>query len=73
MALTPGEAVAGAPASCNGAAAGAVVATYFAGASPVGGGGSRFFGTNQGGTIFQSTEAVPVTHAGAPAGSTPIQ
>ncbi len=73
VALTPGEAVAGAPASCNGAAAGAVVATYFAGASPVGGGGSRFFGTNQGGTIFQSTEVVPVTHAGAPAGSTPIQ
>lgn len=73
VALTAGAAVAGAPASCNGAPAGAVVATYFAGAAPVGGGGARFFGTNQGGTIFQSTEAVPVTQAGAPAGATPIQ
>ena len=73
VALAPGAAVAGAPASCNGAAAGAVVATYFAGASPVGGGGSRFFGTNQGGTIFQATEEVPVTQTGVPAGATPIQ
>ena len=73
VALTAGAAAAGAPASCNGAPAGAVVATYFAGASPVGGGGARFFGTNQGGTIFQSTEAVPVTQTGAPAGATPIQ
>ncbi len=73
VALTPGEAVAGAPASCNGAAAGTVVGTYFAGASPVGGGGSRFFGTNQGGTIFQSTAEVPVTQTGVPTGATPIQ
>ena len=73
VALTPGAAVAGAPASCNGAAAGTVVSTYFAGASPVGGGGSRFFGTNQGGTIFQSTAAVPATQTGLPAGATPIQ
>ena len=73
VALTSGAAAAGAPVSCNGAAAGTVVSTYFAGASPAVGGGSRFFGTNQGGTIFQSTAAVPVTQTGAPAGATPIQ
>lgn len=73
VALTPGATVAGAPASCNGAGPGTVVATYFAGASPVGSGGSRFFGTNQGGTIFQATEEVPVTHSGAPDGAAPIQ
>ena len=66
VALTAGQAVAGAPASCNGAPAGTVVATYFVGASPVGGGGGRFFGTNQGGTIFQATEAVPVTQGRRP-------
>lgn len=71
--LTAGAAAAGAPVSCNGAAAGTVVSTYFVGASPAAGGGARFFGTNQGGTIFQSTSAVPVTQTGAPAGSTPIQ
>lgn len=71
--LIPGDAAAGAPASCNGAASGAVVLTYFVGAAPVGGSGGRFFGTNQGGTIFQSTEEVVVTQSGAPPGATPIQ
>lgn len=71
--LTPGPAAAGAPASCNGTAAGAVVSTYFVSASPVSGGGSRHFGTNQGGTIFQSPSAVTVTQSGAPSGATPIQ
>jgi prepilin-type N-terminal cleavage/methylation domain-containing protein len=71
--LTPGAAAAGAPASCNGAAAGTVVSTYFVGAEPIAGGGSRFFGTNQSGTIFQHTAAVPVTQTGVPAGATPIQ
>ena len=71
--ITAGSAAAGAPASCNGAAAGAVVSTYFASASPTAGGGVRFFGTNQGATIYQSTAAVPVTQNGAPAGSNPIQ
>ena len=73
VALTAGPAAAGAPASCNGAAAGAVVSTYFVGASPIAGGGARFFGSNQGGTIYQSTTAVAVTQAGAPAGATPVQ
>ena len=71
--LTPGAAAEGAPASCNGIPAGGVVTTYFIGASPASGGGVRFFGTNQGGTIYQSTAAVVVTQNGAPAGATPIQ
>ena len=73
IALTPGAAAAGAPASCNGAAAGTVVSTYFASASPTAGGGVRFFGTNQGATIYQATVPVPVTQNGQPAGTTPIQ
>ena len=73
VALTAGAAAAGAPASCNGAAAGTVVSTYFVGASPITGGGGRFFGSNQGGTIYQSTTAVAVTQTGAPARATPIQ
>ena len=73
VALTAGAAAAGAPASCNGAAVGTVVFTYFVGAAPLAGGGARFFGSNQGGTIYQSTTAVAVTQTGAPAGATPIQ
>ena len=73
IALTAGAAAVGAPASCNGAAAGTVAATYFVAAAPTVGAGARFFGTNQGGTIYQSTAAVPVTQNGAPAGATPIQ
>ena len=73
VALTAGAAAAGAPASCNGAAAGTVASTYFVGASPITGGGGRFFGSNQGGTIYQSATLVAVTQTGAPAGATPIQ
>ena len=73
IAVTGGAAAAGAPPSCNGVAAGATVSTYFVGAAPTAGGGVRFFGTNQGGTIYQSTAAVAVTQNGAPAGSNPIQ
>jgi prepilin-type N-terminal cleavage/methylation domain-containing protein len=71
--LTAGEAAPGSPASCNGAAAGASVATYFVAAAPTAGAGARFFGTNQGGTIYQSTADVAVTQNGQPAGATPIQ
>ena len=73
VAVAAGPAAAGAPASCNGAAAGTVVSTLFVSAAPTPGGGVRFFGTNQGGTIYQSTSAVPVTQNGAPAGANPIQ
>jgi prepilin-type N-terminal cleavage/methylation domain-containing protein len=65
-----GVAVSGAPASCNGSA---VVSTYFVGADPVTDSGARHFGTNQGGTIFQSNQAVRVTQSGVPNGATPIQ
>ena len=71
--MTGGTAATGAPASCNGVAAGGVVATYFVGAVPNPGGGTRFFGTNQGATIYQATAALPVTQTGAPAGAAPIQ
>ncbi len=70
---TGGAAGAGGPASCNGVAAGASVSTYFVSAAPTVGGGVRFFGTNQGGTIYTSTAAVAVTQNGAPAGANPIQ
>jgi len=51
------------------------VETYFVGAEPIAGTGSgaRFFGTKQDGTIYQSTEAVPITHKGAPVGAAPAQ
>ena len=72
--LTRGAGASGAPASCNGVAAGNGASTYFAGANPTPGGGARFFATNQGGTIFQSTAAVAVTQTGAPpAPATPMQ
>ena len=71
--ITAGTPATGAPASCNGVAAGAVVSTYFTSAAPTAGGGVRFFGTNQGATIYQSTAAVAVTQNGAPAGANPIQ
>ncbi len=72
MTLTAGSASTGAPASCNGAVAGTVVVTYFASAAPLNI-GFRFFGTNQGGIIYEDRVALPVTQSGAPAGGTPIQ
>ena len=71
--LVPGAAAAGSAPSCNGVAAGANVSTYYVGASPLAGGGVRFFGTNQGGTIYQSFGTVPIAQNGAPAGVSPIQ
>lgn len=72
--LTGGAAATGAPASCNGVAAGGLVTTYFVGGEPQPGGGVRNFGTNQGGTIyFISGTPVPATQRGAPSGAEPIQ
>ncbi len=72
--MTTGTVVHQAPQSCNAAAAGTLVSTYFVGATPIPGGGSRSFGTNQGGTIFPQTPGpVVVTQMGQPAGSVPIQ
>ncbi len=64
-----------APASCNGLAAGAVVQGYNATAAPSAGGGTRSFGTNTTGTIFQAVQqaALAMTDTAAPAGATPIQ
>jgi len=70
--LTAGDAAPNGPVACNGAT---VVATYFASAVPerVGATGTRFFGTNQTGTIFESISVIPVTQLGAPDGATPIR
>ena len=70
--VTAGAAATGAPASCNGAVAGTVVESYFASAAPQNT-GFRFFGTNQGGMIYQDRVRLPVTQFGAPAGAAPIQ
>jgi type IV pilus assembly protein PilA len=63
------------PASCHGGAT--RIVTYYAHAVPVvpNSSGTRYFGTNQGGTIYQNINAiVPQTFTGAPgAPSTPIQ
>ena len=54
---TVSNAVAAAPATCNGAAAGAVTANYLAVADPLAWGtsGNRHFGTSEAQTIFQET------------------
>jgi prepilin-type N-terminal cleavage/methylation domain-containing protein len=64
-----------APASCNGLAAGSVVQGYNATATPTPGGGTRAFGTNTAGTIFQAVQqaALAMTDNTAPAGAVPIQ
>lgn len=72
ISLTGGEEAVGAPPPCNGAVAGGVAATYFVDAVPANV-GFRYFGTNQGGIIYEDRVALPVTHSGAPAGATPIQ
>ena len=62
--------------SCNG---GTMAQTFFVNANPsvANSTGARFFGTNQGGTIYQSTAVPPValavTQVGAPPASAPIQ
>ena len=71
--LTPGGLAAGAGPSCNGVPAGNLVWTYYVGADPIANGGIRFFGMNQGGTIYQATAALPVTQNGAPPGSQIVQ
>jgi type IV pilus assembly protein PilA len=76
IALTAGAASAGISA-CNSPSS--LSQTYFAAANPqvASSTGSRCFGTNQGGTIFQSTATPPAplaaTQVGAPAASAPIQ
>lgn len=65
-----------APADATSCHAGATtITTYFTGNAPLvaNSTGRRYFGTNQGGTIYQSNAAVAPTQTGAPAGATPIQ
>ncbi|MEE2636847.1 MAG: prepilin-type N-terminal cleavage/methylation domain-containing protein [Acidobacteriota bacterium] len=71
--LTAGALATGGPASCNGVAAGGSAETYFVGATSPAGLGMRFFGTNQGGTVYHSLAAMAVTQNGQPAGSNPIE
>ena len=75
--LTAGAA---APAGVTGCNSPSLLAqSYFVGADPqvANSTGTRCFGTNQGGTIYQSTATPPVplaaTQVGAPAASAPIQ
>tara|TARA_B100000029_G_scaffold433334_1_gene446113 strand:+ start:41 stop:598 length:558 start_codon:yes stop_codon:yes gene_type:complete len=72
MYMVAGSPATGAPESCNGAAQGAVVASYFAGAAPAND-GFRYFGTNQGGTIYTARVVVPPTQFGVPPGTEPVQ
>ena len=72
LTIAPGAVAAASPASCNGVAAGGLVWTYYVGADPIPGGGVRFFGMNQGGTIYTALAQLPVTQSGQPAGSTAI-
>jgi prepilin-type N-terminal cleavage/methylation domain-containing protein len=68
--LTAGVVATGAPASCNGAAAGTLVGTFYLAADPQLNPGQRHFGSNQGGTVYQAAAPLPVTQNGQPAGST---
>jgi prepilin-type N-terminal cleavage/methylation domain-containing protein len=69
-----GTVAATSPASCNGLAAGAATGGYNANADPQSAStGTRFFGTNTTGTIFQGTATLAMTDTTAPAGATPIQ
>jgi hypothetical protein len=70
-----GGVAAGAPATCNGLAAGAAVQGYNATAAPTGGAGTRSFGTNTTGTIFAAVQqaALVMGDTTADAASAPIQ
>ena len=71
--MTAGALAAGAPASCNGVMAGGSATTYFVAGAPGDGIDGRYFGTNQGGPVYEATSAVTVTQVGAPAGASPVQ
>ncbi len=64
-----------APPTCNGLAAGVTTPSYWATSTPTLGAGTRAFGTNVGGVIWQATQAaqLAMTDITAPAGATPIK
>jgi hypothetical protein len=72
-----GTSLAGAPASCNGLAAGQGAPGYAAVADPLDATGSlgKFFGTNSDGIIYQHTSTLSATmpESGGPASGAPIQ
>ena len=69
-----GTAAATSPVSCNAVAAGASTSGYNGNANPQSAStGTRFFGTNTTGTIYQGTAALAMTDSAAPAGAAPIQ
>ena len=70
-----GTGLAGAPASCNGLAAGMATPGYAAVADPLDPSVARFFGTNSDGVIYQHTATLSGTmpEAGGPPAGTPIQ
>ena len=60
--------------SCNGLRTSLAISTYFIDADPLAYDGSRFFATNQAGTLYESTERIRITHEGSPpAPATPMQ
>ncbi len=62
-----GPVAAGSPPSCNGAAAGTLLQSYFVSADPAtAAGGTRHFGANHLGTIYQSMGAVAINFNGPP-------
>jgi type IV pilus assembly protein PilA len=75
--LTAGDAAPTGISGCNSPSS--LAQTYFVAANPLVSNttGTRTFGTNQGGTIYQSSASPPValavTQVGAPAASVPIQ
>jgi hypothetical protein len=71
-----GEGIPGAPASCNGLAAGAASAGYAAVADPLDKTPpARYFGTNADGTLYEDTASYMATmpETGAPPGGAPIK
>jgi len=70
-----GTSLAGAPASCNGLAAGQAAPGYAAVADPLDASVARFFGTNSDGVIYQHSATLSATmpESGAPLAGAPIQ
>ena len=69
-----GTVAATSPVSCNAVAAGASTSGYNGNGNPQSAStGTRFFGTNTTGTIYQDTAALAMTDVAAPATAKPIQ
>jgi type IV pilus assembly protein PilA len=60
-------------ASCNGVSAGKSLRAFSLTAAPEADGGTRYFGTNSDGTIYQATTPFAMPSTGAPSGATIVQ